>query len=75
MFDSIDVCDVKYLTSFDGDLFVLPLLSMDVPSAYDCSMDDMVMMCDNHLWCIMKVTNIQNNIGFFLRHFSCVGYL
>ena len=49
-FENIIVRDVKYLPSFfDGDiLFVLPLVSLGVPSAYGHSMDGMDKMCDSH---------------------------
>ena len=49
-FDSIDVLDVKYLPpSFDGDiLFVLPLVSMNVPNVYSHSTDGIDKMYDGH---------------------------
>ena len=49
-FDSIDVCDVKYLLfTFDGDvLFVLPPFSMVVLSACGRAMDGIDKMYDGH---------------------------
>ena len=79
-FDNIDVHDVKYLSpSFDGDvLFVLPPLSMGVPSAmpYGCAMDGMDKMCDDHLWCTTKpqifkmILDFPLNVLFVLVIFS-----
>lgn len=60
-FDSINVRDVKYLApSFDGDiLFVLPLVSMNIPNVYNRFMDGIDKMYDGHHWCTTtKTTNI-----------------
>ena len=59
-FDSIDICDVKYLPpSFNDDvLFILPPINMGIPSTYGCSMDDIDKMCDKYPWCITKIINI-----------------
>lgn len=48
---------------------------MGVSSMYGQSMDGMDKMCDGHLWCTTKSTNIQNNFGFSFRRSSCAGYL
>ena len=59
-FDSIDVCDVKYLLpSFDYDvIFILPPINADVFSTYGRSMDDMDKMCDGYIWYTTKITII-----------------
>ena len=64
-FENIIVRDVKFLpSSFNGDmLFVLPLMPLGVLSAYGRSRDGMDKMCDGHLWCTTKTTNIQNDFG------------
>jgi hypothetical protein len=76
-FDSIDVCEVKYLPpSFDGDvIFILPPINVDVSSTYGRSMDGTDKMCDGHLWCTTKTTNIQNNFGLSFRRSSYAGHL
>ena len=38
-------------------------------------MDDMDKMCDEHLWCTTKTTNIQNDFGLSFRRSSCAGHL
>lgn len=55
-FDNIEVQDVKYLPSFfDGVvLFVLPLVSFGVPSAYGHLMNDMDKICNGDLWYTTK---------------------
>ena len=55
-FDYINVRDVKYLpSSFNGDvLFLLPPVSLKVPSMYGHSMDGIDKMCDDHPWCTTK---------------------
>ena len=76
-FDTIDVCNVKYLPpSFDGDvIFILPPIAVDVSSTNGHSMDDMDKMCDGHPWCTTKITNIQNDFGLSFRCSSCAGHL
>ena len=76
-FDSIDVRDVKYLPpSFDGGvIFILPPIAVDVSSTYGRSMDGMDKMCNGHIWCTTKTTNIQNDFGFFFRRSSCARHL
>ena len=52
----------------NGDiLFLLPHVTLRVLSTYVRSMDAMDKMCDGHLWCTTKTTNIQNDFGLFFR--------
>ena len=76
-FDSVDVREVKYLPPFfDGDVkVILPPINVNVFSTYGRSMDDMDKMCDEHLWCTTKTTNIQNDFGLSFRRSSCAGHL
>jgi hypothetical protein len=76
-FDTIDVREVKYLSSsFNGDiLFLLPPMTLKVPSPYGRSMDGMDEMCDGNPWCTTKTTNIQNDFGLSFRRSTCVGHL
>lgn len=73
-FDSIDVCDVKYLPpSFDNDiLFVLSHVAMGFPSAFGWFMNGMDKMCDKHPWYTTKTINIQTNFG---PSFKCCSYI
>ena len=59
-FDSIDVCDVNYLTSsLNGDvLFLLPPVTLNAPSTYGRSMDGMDKMCDG----VTKSTSPFNSV-------------
>ena len=76
-FDSIDVRNVKYLSSsFNDDvLFLLPLVALKVPSMYGRSMDGIDKMCDSHPRCTIKTTNIQNDFGLSFRRSTCAGHL
>jgi hypothetical protein len=76
-FESIDVRDVKYLpASFNSDvLFLLPHVALKAPNTYGCLMDNMDKMCDSHLWCTTKITNIQNDFGLSFRRSTCAGHL
>ena len=76
-FDTIDVCEIKYLLpSFDGDvIFILSPINVDISSTYMRSMDGMNKMCDGHPWCTTKTTNIQNDFGLSFRRSSCAGHL
>lgn len=76
-FDGIDVREVNYLRpSYDGDVFFLsPLVLMGILGPYGYSMNDMDKMCVGRPWCARKITNIQNNFEFSLRHLSCDGHL
>ena len=76
-FDSIDVCDVKYLPpSFDNvRLFVLHHVAMGFPNAFGQFMNGMDKMCDIHPWYTTKTTNIQNNFGLSFKCSSYIGQL
>lgn len=51
-FNSIDVCEVRYLpSSFDGNvIFVLPSLACGAPTTYACGMDGINNVYDGHAW-------------------------
>ena len=55
-FDSIEVRDVNYLSSFfKGDiLFVLSPVPFGVISVYGRSMDDLDKICNGYPWCTIK---------------------
>ena len=76
-FNNNYIHEVKYLpSSFDNNvLFVLLLVAMGVPSAYEHSMDGINKMCNGHPWCTTKTTNIQNDSGFSFRRSPRVGHL
>lgn len=73
-FDSIDVCDVMYLsTSFDNNVifFVLPPLPIGVPSTNGFGMDGMDKIYDGHAWRTTKTTTSITTMGCH----SCVQHV
>ena len=76
-FDSIDVHDVKYLTtSFDGNvIFILHPINVDASNIYGHFMDGMDKMCNGYPWCTTKTINIQNYCELSFRCSSCADHL